>query len=128
MKRFFLAFIFLLSQAGATPDVPAINYYHSVKYRFGFWFVAEQDRAGQTNAQVQYSLEVIESRTGGWFRPIAPLVVAPGSVISFETVYGDGVQVFTRMGFARIVAEWITPTPKVNRNHRGWVILQPIQY
>ena len=128
MSRAILIFLISLMTASATPLTPVLNYYHWNKYKFGFWFIAEQDRAGQTNARVQYSLEVIESRSGGWFRPFAPIIVAPGAVLSFETIYGDGVRVFTRIGFARIVAEWITPTPKDNRNQRGWVTLQPIQY
>ena len=128
MLKIALILLISLVTASATPVTPVINYYHWDKYKFGFWFVAEQDRAGQTNARVQYSLEVIETRSGGWFRPLAPIVAAPGSVLSFETVYGDGVQVFTRMDFARIVAEWITPIPKDNRHSRGWVTLQPIHY
>ena len=128
MKCFLLAFIFLLVQAGATPTAPVLNYYSLPKFKFGFWFVAEADRVGQTKAQVQYILEVITNRQDGWFQPVAPIVATPGSVLSFETIYGDGKNIFERKGFARIRVEYIAPTPRDNHHPRQWVTLRPIQF
>ena len=127
MKRFLIAFIFLLSQAGGSLTAPVLNYYSVAKHKFGFWFIAEEDRTGSATPNVQYSLEVIHD-SSGWFRPFTPVVVVPGSVISFESVYGDGQEVFTRAGFARIVAEYIAPAAKDNHRPRGWASLRPIQF
>ncbi len=124
-----LAMLFcLIGFAAATPQAPALNYYSLPKFKFGFWFVAEPDRVGQTSARVQYVLEVITNRQDGWFQPIAPIVAAPGSVLSFETVYGDGENIFERKGFARIRVEYITPIPKDNPRPRQWVTVRPIQF
>ena len=128
MKCFFLAFAFLLIQAGGSLTAPVLNYYSVAKHKFGFWFVAEADRVGQPAAQVQYILEVITNRSGGWFQPIAPIVAPPGSVLSFETIYGDGQNIFVRKGFARIRVEYIAPIPKDNHHPRQWVTLKPFQF
>ena len=128
MKGFLTIFICLIGFAAATPQAPALNYYSLPKFKFGFWFVAESDRVGQTKAQVQYILEVITSSELGWFQPIAPIVATPGSVLSFETIYGDGQNIFERKGFARIHVEYIAPTPRDNHHPRQWVTLRPIQF
>jgi hypothetical protein len=128
MKRLAAILFCLAGFASAAPKAPALNYYSLTKYKFGFWFVAEPDRVGQTSASVQYILEVITSSDEGWFQPLAPIIAAPGSVLSFETVYGDGKNVFARKGFARIRVEYITPTPKDNNQPRQWVTLRPIQF
>ena len=128
LKRMFAGlFILLIGIAAAIPQAPALNYYSVAKHKFGFWFIAEEDRTGSATPNVQYSLEVIHD-SSGWFRPFQPVVVVPGSVISFESVYGDGQEVFTRNGFARIVAEYITPAAKDNHRPRGWASLRPIQF
>ena len=128
MKGFLTIFICLIGFAAATPQAPALNYYSLPKFKFGFWFVAESDRVGQTKAQVQYILEVITSSELGWFQPIAPIVATPGSVLSFETIYGDGQNIFERKGFARIHVAYIAPTPRDNHHPRQWVTLRPIQF
>ena len=126
--RLLAIFFCFIGFAAATPQAPALNYYSLPKFKFGFWFVAEADRVGQTSAQVQYILEVITSSQLGWFQPLAPIVATPGSVLSFETVYGDGQNIFERKGFARIRVEYITPIPKDNHHPRQWVTLSPIQF
>jgi len=128
MKRFIIIFFCFLSLGAASPQAPALNYYGVAKYKFGFWFIAEPNRAGDPTPQVQYSLEVLED-SSGWFRPFAPVVRVPGSVISFESVYGDGQRVFNRLGFARIIAEWLSPRHKDNRPRQGaWEINRPIPF